>query len=348
MEAGICEGSRPVPIGNRFPPTPSAFIPATPFTLRKNSRFRAQRDHRFRPVIGGIPANSMIQYVQCWSVSSHGEIQERSRQLFAVRGVLSVRIREIGFVFPPALWEPGKRSRPMSQRFQSVVMLAILFSAVPLSAETLPSGTKMVVRLDKDIEPDGKTKQKFSASLASSVFVDGREVVPLGSRIVGDVRGSKKTVVLSPNSLILPNGQKIDFYASVEGISNKSLEAQSKEGTIERKGDTGGAVQQAGEMGTTGAVIGAISTGTLEGAGIGAAAGVGAVIIGRKVAGMGKTTVIPAGARITLSLNRPVEIPDNAADAKAPEPQFSNREDQRPILRREEPQQTPPAGTEAP
>ena len=137
----------------------------------------------------------------------------------------------------------------MSQPWKFVLMLAALLSALPLSAETLPSGSRIVVRLDKDIEPDGKTKQKFSATLASSVFVDGHEVVPMGSRIEGDVRGSRKTVVLSPNRLILPNGQKIDFYASVEGISNKNLEAQSKEGTIERKGDTGGAVQQAGEIG---------------------------------------------------------------------------------------------------
>ena len=234
----------------------------------------------------------------------------------------------------------------MSQRSKWVVIFAFLFGALPVWSETLPNGTKLVVRLDKPVQPDGKTKQGFSASLVVPVFVDGREVVPVGTRIEGDVRGSAKMVVLSPRSLILPNGQKIDFYASVDEISSSRLEAQTKEGTIEKKGDKGAAAQQAGQMGATGAVIGAVSTQSVTGMGVGAAVGVGAVLIGRKIAGMKDTTFIPAGTQITLSLNRPVGIPDNATEAKAPEPQLTNREDRRPILRREDPPPAPPENPE--
>ena len=51
----------------------------------------------------------------------------------------------------------------MSQRSKLVVIFAFLLGALPVWSETLPNGTKLVVRLDKPVEPDGKTKQGFSA-----------------------------------------------------------------------------------------------------------------------------------------------------------------------------------------
>lgn len=219
------------------------------------------------------------------------------------------------------------------------IILAFFPGALALWGETLPKGTQIVVRMDKDVERDENKKQTFTASLAYPIFIHGREAVPAGTRIEGDVRGSKKTIFLSPRRLVLINGQKIDFNASVAEISNKKLKAQQKEGTIEKKGgDAGAATQQAGEMGTEGAIIGAMSTGTLAGAGIGAAIGVGAVLIGRQIAGRGGSTVIPAGTQMTLNLNIPLDVPDEVEDAQAPEPKFTDREDRRPILRREDPQ----------
>lgn len=227
------------------------------------------------------------------------------------------------------------------------LLLAIFPGALALWGETLPKDTQIVVRLDKDVERDENKKQTFTATLAYPVFVHGREAVPAGTRIEGDVRGSKKTIFLSPRRLVLINGEKIEFNASVAEVSNKKLKAQSKEGTIEKKGgDPGAATQQAGEMGSEGAIIGAISTGTMAGAGIGAAAGVAAVLIGRQVMGRGGATVIPAGTQMTLNLNLPLDVPDEVEDAKAPEPKFSDRDDRRPILKREEPAPSSEPSTE--
>ena len=79
-----------------------------------------------------------------------------------------------------------------------------------------------------------------------------------------------------------------------------------------------------------------MTTGTAKGAAIGAIAGVGAVLIGRKIAGRNRTTVIPAGTQLTLQLTRPLEFSDNMVGVKSPafEDPFNNRDDRRPILRR--------------
>ncbi len=85
-----------------------------------------------------------------------------------------------------------------------------------------------------------------------------------------------------------------------------------------------------------GAGIGVMTTGTAKGAAIGAIAGVGAVLIGRKIAGRNRTTVILAGTQLTLQLTRSLEIPDNMEElnSSAHDGQFPNREDRRPSLRR--------------
>ena len=229
-----------------------------------------------------------------------------------------------------------------------VLVFTLLPGALALRGETLPKDTQIVVRLDKDVQRDENKKQTFTATLAYPVFIHGREAVPAGTRIEGDVRGSKKTIFLSPRRLVLINGQKIDFNASVAAVSNKKLKAQQKEGTIEKKGsDAGAATQQAGEMGTQGAVIGALSTGTWTGMAAGAAIGVGAVLIGRQIAGRGGATVIPAGTQMTLNLNVSLDVPDEVEDAQAPEPKFGDREDRRPILRREDPQPSPEQSPDA-
>jgi hypothetical protein len=228
-------------------------------------------------------------------------------------------------------------SKSSSLLLMSALQIGLLVGSAALYAETIPGGTQIAIHLKKDLEREVGRKQTFSADLAQPIFVRGRLAIPLGTRVEGEVRGSKKTIFLSPQKLILPDGRKLDFNATVKGVSFKTLTADSKEGTIESKGGhKGEVIQQAGEIGSQGAIIGAISTGTMSGAGIGAAAGVAAVIIGRAIVGHGKATQIPAGSEITLSLDKPIDVPDDIADIKQPEMKVDNRTDERPTLRRAE------------
>ena len=216
----------------------------------------------------------------------------------------------------------------------ALLPLAGCLAVLPASAEKLPSGTELTLRLETEVAPDRNTSQNFSALLSYPVFVQGREVLPAGSRVEGEVRGSKKKIVLSPRYLFLPDGQRVYFNAAVKEIDRKRLRAEEKEGTIQGKGSGADAARQAAEIGMTGAAIGAMSTGSAKGMGIGAGAGVAAVLIGRKIANRNKATYIPAGTQLTVSLSRPLDVPDNATSAQASEKRSADPDDRRPILRR--------------
>lgn len=218
-----------------------------------------------------------------------------------------------------------------------VLLLVLALGALPVWAVTLQSGTELTVRLETEVVPGDKSPDRFSAVLMYPVFVDGREVLPAESRVEGEARGSKKRVQLSPRTLILPNGRRLEFNAAVRAIDRKRLRAEQKEGTIRRSGSKADTVREAAQVGATGAIIGTMATRSGKGAGIGALAGVAAVLISRKVAASRTPTVIPAGTQLTLSLARPLEIPDGLNEAAADEPHPRHPDDRRPILRRYDP-----------
>ena len=224
----------------------------------------------------------------------------------------------------------------MTRHLAAAAILVVLFLvSLPAFAGKLPSGTEMTVRLEREILPGSKHPENFSALLSYPVFVDGREVLPAGCRVEGEVRGSKNHIQLSPRYIYLPGGQRLDFNAAVRDIDRKKLRAEEKEGTIGPSGGRGGGVGQAAQVALTGAAIGSMAGGSAKAAGIGAAVGVAAVLIGSKVASRSSTSVIPAGTQLTLSLARPLELPDDLSAAAATfESRPAEPEDRRPVLRR--------------
>ncbi len=218
-----------------------------------------------------------------------------------------------------------------------LAILALLATGIVLRAEKLPAGTEILLRLDTDINPAKGISDEFRGSLAAPVFVNGREVLPADTRVEGQVRGDKKHVVLSPRYIYLPDGTRVDFNAAVKDIDRKKLRAEGKEGTIQAQGGGGDTARQAASIGMMGASIGGMTTGSMKGMGIGAAAGVAAVIIGQKVANRSKGTYIPAGTNLTLNLSRPIDVPDSAAQAQRPDDLNGDPGDRRPVLRRKDP-----------
>lgn len=226
---------------------------------------------------------------------------------------------------------------PRNPRLLVLLAVLLLAAGLTLRAEKLPAGTEILIRLDTDINPAKGLSDEFRGSLAAPVFANGREVLPADTRVEGQVRGDKKHVVLSPRYLYLPDGTRIDFNAAVKDIDRKKLRAEGKEGSIQGQGSGADAARQAAEVGMMGAGVGAMSTGTMKGMGIGAAAGAAAVLIGHKVANRKKGTYIPAGTNLTLNLSRPIEVPDSAAQAQRRDDRNVDPEDRRPILRRKDP-----------
>lgn len=224
---------------------------------------------------------------------------------------------------------------------KSAVLAALVLSITASAgwASRLPAGTEMIIRLQDDIEPGKKDAQNFTALLTYPVFAEGREALPAGSRIEGEVRGDKKRVVLAPREIVLPDGRRVDFNAAVKDIDREKLKADEREGAIEQSGSKADTARDAAQIGLAGASVGGMTMGSAKGMGIGAAIGVAAVLIGKKIANRGDGgSVVPAGTQLTVSLSRPLDLPDVASTngANISEPTPGSSDPDRPVLRRRE------------
>lgn len=190
------------------------------------------------------------------------------------------------------------------------LILAVLL-ALSAWAGTIPAGTDLIVRLEYNVEigKKGKYPETFEAWLTTPVIVDGRQMLPLGTVVKGEVRGNKKEVLLVPKQLNLPDGRRLTVNASVRAIDVVSL-ALDEEGTISKQGRKADAVRETAEGATTGAVVSTASTGRGKDAAIGAAVGAGAALARLKIeSARNPKPFIPWGTQLTLTLNRPLEVP---------------------------------------
>jgi hypothetical protein len=164
----------------------------------------------------------------------------------------------------------------------------------------IPAGTTLTVTLDQAVSTkDNASGDRFDASLAAPITVEGREVIPAGAKAVGTVvtaasAGHLKggsTLALSLDSLRV-NGQKYSIETS------QFEEAGKGRGKRTLIGGGGGA--------GLGAIIGGIAGGG-KGAAIGAVAGGGAGTAGAAYTGKRDIT-LPAETRLHFKLRRSLEI----------------------------------------
>jgi hypothetical protein len=164
----------------------------------------------------------------------------------------------------------------------------------------IPAGTSLTVTLDQAVSTkDNNSGDRFDASLAAPVTVEGQQVIPVGAKAVGTVvtaasAGHLKggaTLALTLDSLRI-NGQKYSIETS------QFEEAGKGRGKRTIIGGGGGAA--------LGAIIGGIAGGG-KGAGIGAVAGGGAGTAGAAYTGKRDIT-LPAETRLHFKLRRSLEI----------------------------------------
>ncbi|HKV06165.1 MAG TPA: hypothetical protein VJO53_13800 [Candidatus Acidoferrales bacterium] len=147
------------------------------------------------------------------------------------------------------------------------------------------------------------------------VMVNGQVVIPAGSYVSGEVTEAKRAgrvkgraeLMIKLTTMILPNAYEVDLNASPSGAGTGGGESVNKEGKV--VGDT----DKASDAGTVikstaaGAGIGAIATrsgaGAGIGAGIGAAAGLGAVLLTR-----GPDAELPRGSTLEAVIDRPIYL----------------------------------------
>jgi hypothetical protein len=164
---------------------------------------------------------------------------------------------------------------------------------------TVPEGSEIQVRLEQPLSSKtAKVEDRFDASVAVPVELDGRVVLPAGTRVRGIVaraeRGERPTkggrLDLTFDSIYPDDRTRVGMRASVVSIKEN----------IDLHGDN---AKRAGIGAVLGGVIGSVIGGT-KGAIIGAVLGGG----GALAAKLGEDVELPAGTILTLRLERPLDV----------------------------------------
>lgn len=154
---------------------------------------------------------------------------------------------------------------------------------------------------------------------AFPVVIDGTIVIPPGSYVAGTITSVKRAgrvkgrseLFVRFDSLTLPNGVTRDFRGTLDKLDGTNSERVDKDEGVVRgdssKADDAVKVAEAAGWGTT---VGAIAGRSMTGAGIGAAAGATAGLVGVLLS-RGPDAVLERGTTIEMVLDRPVDFAQN-------------------------------------
>lgn len=161
----------------------------------------------------------------------------------------------------------------------------------------LPEGTQIQVRLEEPLSSErARLEDRFQATVALPVRVDGRLVIPAGTPVRGVVTGVQRAERPA-------RGARLHLsFDSIE-IDGVRYDLRSRIVSIDEDLDRSETAKRAGIGAVLGGVLGSIIGGTkgaLIGLVIGGAGGV--------VASEGEDVELPAGTILTLELERPLEL----------------------------------------
>jgi len=166
---------------------------------------------------------------------------------------------------------------------------------------TVPAGTQVMIEMKKTLDSgENLPGDPFSAEVIQDVQVDGRNVIPAGSIVRGEVASVKAakrgagqaSMTLAFNSLTLPDDTTSPIAAS---LSEHSESKKGRNTAVIGGSAAGGAL--------LGKVIGKDTKGAVMGAVVGGAIGTGVVM-----AQEGEQVKIPRGAQLMIQLDEPMKI----------------------------------------
>lgn len=179
----------------------------------------------------------------------------------------------------------------LGKSFKIISLLTVL--ALAAAAQTIPAGTRLTVRVGSEISSGtAKVGDRFDATLASPLVVNGKTLARTGAPVRGKVTASKSSGRLhAPGELSLR-------LTSVR-VNGRMLPVSTGSHSVKGKGHTKSNATKIGGGAAAGALIGALAgggKGAAIGAGVGAGAGTGvAVATGKEEA------VVPAEAALTFT-----------------------------------------------
>lgn len=180
----------------------------------------------------------------------------------------------------------------------------------------LPEGTEIEVKLlDLLSTQQNERGDSFSAEVMESVDCNEEVVVPVGTRISGNITHLKRAgrvrgraeMNLEFVEIVLPGGGKVPITATVASIEERvEEEVKDSEGTISGKATTSEDIKRIGGGTGIGALIGVLAGGG-KGAKIGAAVGAVAGVAGT-LATRGDDIILYPDTRLVIKLNREADV----------------------------------------
>lgn len=173
------------------------------------------------------------------------------------------------------------------------IVFVVLLMALAASAQTIPAGTRLTVRVGSEISSGtAKAGDRFDATLARPLVVHGKTLARTGAPVRGKVTSAKSSGRLhAPGELTL-RLTGVQVNGRIAPVSTSSYFAKGKGHTKSNATKIGGGA-------AAGALIGGLVGGG-KGAGIGALAGGGAGT-GLAVATGKEEAVVPAEAALTFT-----------------------------------------------
>src|SRR6266436_6063006 len=181
---------------------------------------------------------------------------------------------------------------------------------------TVPSGTRVGVVLQNGISTrSAKPGDSIYLQTSFPITQNNRIVIPVGSYLRGALLESKRPgkvkgkgeFRLRLDTLILPNGYTVSLNAAPRSADSGGKETMDSEGKVTGPGGKGKDAGTIAETTAAGAGIGAIASRTAKGAGIGggigAAAGLAAVLLSR-----GPEAELPRGSTMDIVLERELSL----------------------------------------
>ena len=199
----------------------------------------------------------------------------------------------------------------------TLVLICTALLATAATAQTnlaLPAGTALNVKLETTLATfSSKMGDPFSGRVTQPVVMDGKTVVPIGTTVQGRVTkvkesrrvAGKPTIVLFPESLVLPNGERYTLNATLVDTSLRGGTDVNEEGQFKGAGHDKKDLMEIGAGTGGGMLIGGLAgggKGVLIGGAIGATATVTHWLTKRKSA------VLPAGTELVMELYRPMTL----------------------------------------
>lgn len=219
---------------------------------------------------------------------------------------------------PPPAAADGTASSPSAPApgATSTAAPASAASAAPKPGSTVevPIGTSLPLVLHNGISThSAKVGDPVYFETLFPIMIAGRVAIPAGSYVSGEVTETKRAgrvkgraeLMIKLNTLILTNGYMVNLNAVPRSAGTGGGEKVDNEGKVVGDSNKAGDVGTVAKTTAAGAGIGGLATrgaqGVGIGAGVGAAAGLMAVLLTR-----GPDAELPRGTTVDVTLNRPI------------------------------------------